>query len=133
MRADTDRATHDREVLGAHQHRATVDRSVAGDETVGRREWRHPAADAAGVHAELHEAVRIEEPLDARAGVEPTVGPLTRESLGAAHGRCRGPAPREILEQRVPVAHAEGRLAATRSACASPLPNSVSSTHPRFR
>ena len=105
MRRDPDRAAHHREVLGAHEHRATVDLPVAGDETVGRRHRRHPPSDAAGLYADLTERVGVEQPRDTRPRVEPAAFVLAGEPLGPAHRRPRRPAHRQVLEERVPVAH----------------------------
>ena len=108
---DPDRPTHHREVLGADQHRSTVDGAVPGDETVGGRVRGHAPPDTARLDADLTERARVDERLDSRPGVEPSAIVLAGEPLGPAHRRGRLPPRREILEQRVPVVHrARGQL-----------------------
>ncbi len=154
----SDRATHHGEVLGTDQHRATVDRAVTGDERVGRRNRRDSALHGSGERAELDERVGVEQPRDALAGVEAATLALAFESFRPTHPPRLGVAGVEIIEQRLPgvimvrfaapprsptdlgprgtvrrLRCAHERVAATASAWLSPLPNTVSSTHARFR
>ena len=94
--ARCDGSGHGREVLGADHHRRSVDQTGAGDDGVG-------GDLAPDERADLAECARVEQPLDARAGVELALGAVLVEPLGAAHALGVRTATVEIVERLAPI------------------------------
>ena len=94
--AGTDAAGQGGEVLGAQHHRRTIDRTGTDDEPVGR----DLAADE---RADFAEGARVEESLDARAGVELALAAVFVEPLGTTHAPRVLTATVEILERLLPI------------------------------
>jgi hypothetical protein len=92
----TDAAGHGGEILGTQHHRRAVDRPGADDKPVGR----DLPADQ---RAELAERAGVEEPLDARAGIQFALAAVFVEPLRAAHRPRALAATVEILERLLPV------------------------------
>jgi len=90
-----DAACHRGEVLGAQHHRRTVDLTGADDERIGRDLATHERADFA-------EGARVEEPIDARAGIELALAAMLVEPLRPTHIPCVLTATVEILERLLP-------------------------------
>ena len=95
--AETDRAAERGEVLGADHDRTPVDQPAAGDEAVGR----DVAADE---RADLAERARVEEVVEALAGVEPSLVVALRQAVLAAHRPRRPAAGGQVGEGRAPAA-----------------------------
>ena len=105
MGADADGAPHDAEVLRPDEHRPALDQAVTRDQAVRGGDRGHAPTDAADERTELPEGPRVEQRADPGASVEPAPFVLARQPLGAAHLLRGVPSLREILQQRVPVAH----------------------------
>ena len=124
----TDRTTHDGEVLGAGQDRPAVDEAVAGDEPVGGDRGDDAPVDRTDQRAELDKGAGIEEGVEAGTRVEAARGAALGEPLGGAHSPGRDAAGPEVVEEWLPVGHETSA-----SACMAGLPNTVFSSHARFR
>ena len=93
--ARTDRATEHREVLGAYEHRASVDATPPGDEPVG--------GHGADQRSDLAERTGVEQIVDAFAHGERPTPMVLRDLLGPSHDLRRGATPGEVGEAGPPV------------------------------